>query len=161
MKAGLREKWSLRRDRKGAAALEFALIALPFILVILVTIQMGLFYMTQSAIDSGVNTEAAQLQSMFNQQNPTVPTDPAAVKANIVSAAGSMIFQGSTTFEIQQLANYTSQNMPIVDGTMNFTSPDTTYAILVLRAQSSVVIFAPGFTSSVVEASAIVRRHGY
>lgn len=161
MKAGLIGKPSLRRETRGAAALEFALVALPFILVIMVTIQMGLFYMTQSAIDLGVNTEAAQLQNMFNQPNPTVPTDASAVKTNIVTAAGSLIFQNITTFEIQQLANYTSQSMPIVDGTMNFTSPDTTYAILVLRAQSSVVIFAPGFTNSVVEASAIVRRHGY
>ncbi len=141
--------------------MEFALTALPFLLVLLVIIQMGIYYMTQSALDSGVNSEAAALQNNFNNPGATVPTSAAAVRGNIVAAAGSMIFASSTQFEIQQLANYTAQTQPIVDGTMNFTSPNTTFAILVLRAQSPVVTLAPGFSSSVVESTAIVRRQGY
>ncbi len=152
---------SLARDRRGASALEFAIVALPFLLLVFTIIQMGIYYMTQTALDAGVNTEAIALQNNFNLQTATVPSSAAAVKAAIVAGSGSLIFTSGTQFEIQQLSNYTSQNQAIVDGTMNFTNPNTTYAILVLRAQSSVIQLAPGFGSSVVESTAIIRRQGY
>jgi hypothetical protein len=158
---GCRSLWSLLgRDACGAAALEFALVALPFFFVLLVILQMALYYMTQAALDAGVNSEAVALQNNFNLPGAVLPQS-SAVKANIVAGAGALVFTSGTQFEIQQLSNYKTANMPIYDGNMNFTSPDTTTAILVLRAQTSVVILAPGFTSPTVEASAIIRRIGY
>jgi hypothetical protein len=95
---------ALLRDTRGTEAVELAIVIFPFLYVLLVIIQMGLYYMTQSALDAGVNTE-----------------------------------------------------VPITDGTVETPTASPASVPIVLRAQSKVVVLAPGFSLSTVQSAAILR----
>jgi Flp pilus assembly protein TadG len=157
-------KDSLARDRIGATALEFAIVALPFLLVMLTILQMGLFYMTQSALDAGVNTTANNLRNMFSSTTPQTLPSATMLKASVVTNAGGLIYNNSgLAVEIRQMSSLNGGTVAITDGTVDFGSaPVVTATVpppLVLRAQSNVVTFAPGFKLvAVVESTAIVRR---
>lgn len=51
---------AFRRDRRGATAVEFALIALPFFAVMLAILETGLIYLADNALDTATN-DAARL----------------------------------------------------------------------------------------------------
>jgi Flp pilus assembly protein TadG len=145
-------------DRRGATAVEFAIVALPFLFLVLAVIQMGLFYMSQSALDSGVLTTAQSLRNSFTSTSPSFP-GASTLKTDVATSSGGMIHNNTTlAVEIRQLANLTSSAVPIVDGTIDYGS---TTSVLVLRAQAKVPLFTPGFSSVAnVVSTAIVRRQG-
>lgn len=53
---------SLRRDRRGGGALEFAIVALPFITFLVFLLEVGYDFFAQVALDYGVQTAARQIQ---------------------------------------------------------------------------------------------------
>ena len=53
---------SLGRDRRGGGALEFAVVALPFITFLLFLLELGYDFFAQVALDYGVQTAARQIQ---------------------------------------------------------------------------------------------------
>jgi hypothetical protein len=77
----------------------------------------------------------------------------------VTASAGGLINNDSTSqVEIRQLTALDSAAVPIVDGTVDYGS---TTSVLVLRAQASVLVFAPGFNSlGQVKSAALVRRQG-
>ncbi|WP_158815146.1 TadE/TadG family type IV pilus assembly protein [Methylocapsa sp. S129] len=146
-------------DGRGAAAIEFAIVSSPFILLLVALLQMCLYFMAQSALDSGVLRTAETLRNNFTTgATPTLP-NAAALKAAVVASAGGLINNDSTSaVEIRELILLDSAAVPIVDGTNDYGS---TTSVLVLRAQASVLIFAPGFSSlAKVQSAALVRRQG-
>ena len=50
------------RDRRGAAALEFALVSLPFITMLLFLLELGYDFFAQVCLDYGVQSAARQIQ---------------------------------------------------------------------------------------------------
>jgi Flp pilus assembly protein TadG len=52
----------LRRDRSAAAALEFAVVALPFVTLLVFLLEIGYDFFAQVALDYGVQTAARQIQ---------------------------------------------------------------------------------------------------
>jgi Flp pilus assembly protein TadG len=148
----------LWRDPKGAAAVEFALVASPFILLLFALLQLSIYFMAQFALDSGVTKTAQILRNDFTTTGWTEPT-ASQLKADVVNGSGSMIANSSTTaVEIRPLTSLDSGTQSIVDGTVNYGS---TTSVLVLRAQAQVLNFAPGFSSlGAIKSSAIVRRQG-
>lgn len=149
----------LARDAGATSAVEFALVATPLLFMLLGTMQVSLYYMTQSALDAGVNNAADYLRSQFASAAPTFP-DASALKSMIVTDSGALIQNGATLkVDIQPLTNLDASAVAISDGVNNYGA--TTTATLVLRAQSSVAVFAPGFGSLAdVRSSAVVRRKG-
>jgi Flp pilus assembly protein TadG len=145
-------------DCRAVSTVEFAIVAAPFIFMLLGGLQIGIYYMTQAALDTGVNSQADYLRSQFASASPNFPA-AAALKTAIVSKSGALIANNSTlAVEIQPLANLDAASVAIVDATVNYGSTTTT---LVLRAQSSVMMLAPGFGSlAYVRSSAILRRKG-
>jgi len=85
-------KWGLKgfaRDKRGVAAIDFALLGLPFLLLLICVMQLGLYYMTQVALDSGTVQAAESLRSVFSTgATPVTPTG-AALKSSIVANSGS------------------------------------------------------------------------
>lgn len=149
----------LWRCRRGTSAVEFSLVAVPFFVLVLCILQVGMYYMTQASLDAGIMQTADGLRNNFTQAGtPTLP--PAAtLKSTVVSNAGGMI-QNNTTLavEIRQLSSLSGGAVAITDGTADYGS---TTSALVLRGQTSVVTFAPGFSAlAVATSSAIVRRQG-
>jgi Flp pilus assembly protein TadG len=159
----------LWRDPKGAAAVEFALVASPFILLLLALLQLSIYFMAQFALDSGVAKTAQALRACFTSITPTnCPATLATafsgsqLKADVVNGSGSMIANSSNTkVEIRPLADLDSAAVPISDGTVDYGDSGSTTSVLVLRAQAQILTFAPGFSAlGAVKSSAIVRRQG-
>jgi Flp pilus assembly protein TadG len=145
-------------DRRGATAVEFAVVALPFLFLITGVIQMGLFYMSQSALDSGVLSTAQILRNSFASTVPVFP-GAAVLKQDVATLSGGLIQNGtSLAVEIRQISNLQTSLTPIADGTVDYGSSTS---VLVLRAQARVPLFTPGFSATVyVVSTAIVRRQG-
>jgi Flp pilus assembly protein TadG len=149
---------------RATTTLEMAFVFLPFIYVVLVTVQMGIYYITQSALDSGVNQTAASLRSLFsNATSPPPLPSAAALKAQVVNSAGAMISNdASLAVEIRKMTDLSAGPVPITDGVAEYGTASTNTAAgtsLALRATSTVLIFAPGFSAfTTVESSAIVHR---
>lgn len=52
-----------RRDRKGASAVEFALIATPFLLLLMGTIELGLVFMVNNTLESATESAARRIRT--------------------------------------------------------------------------------------------------
>jgi Flp pilus assembly protein TadG len=143
-------------DRRATAALEFAIVALPFLYILLGIMQMGLYYMAQAALDSGVNATATNLRNSFNSgTTPVLPTGTT-LKSNIVSNSGGIISNTSSlAVDLRALTALDAGAVPITDGTVDSV---TTSVPIVLRAQFKVVTIAPGFPLSMTVASAAILR---
>jgi len=147
------------RDRRAASAVEFALVAAPFFYLLMGVTQVGIFYMVQSALDTGVSNTALTLRANFNTGTTAVLLDAATLKSSVVASSGSLIANNSgLAVEIRQLTSLALGNVSIVDGTVDYGSNTST---LVLRAQSTVMTLAPGLGGlNTVYSSALVRRQG-
>jgi Flp pilus assembly protein TadG len=148
-------------DAAGASAIEFAIVGIPFLFLILGILQVGIYYMAQTSLDAGLIAEANTLRSSFT--TTAAQTCPAAgvIKTAIVSKSGGLIQNNSSLWvEIRQLTTLDGAILPMTastDGTCDYGS---TTSVLVLRAQSSVPAFVPGFGSLAVRSSALIRRQG-
>jgi Flp pilus assembly protein TadG len=138
---------------------EFAIVSMPFVLLLLCSLQIGLYYFTQAALDSGVLATAQTLYSGF--RTGTTPTLPGAssLKSSVATLSGGLIQNNSTlAVQIQPVTNLSSGTVAITDGVNNY---GTTTSTLMLRAQAQVVTLAPGFgVLTVATSSALVRRQG-
>lgn len=144
-------------DASGASAVEFSIVAGPFILLVLCILQVGVYYLTQSSLDAGIVKTADGLRNSFTQAGtPTLP-NAATLKSSVVSNSGGMIRNNSyLAVEIRELSDLSSGSVPVTDGVNDYGGVTST---LVLRAQASVITFVPGFSALVqARSSAIVRR---
>lgn len=149
---------ALARDRKGAAAIDFALLGLPFLLLLVCVMQLGLYYMTQVALDSGTVQAAESLRAVFGTGATPVTPSGAGLKSTIVADSGSGLASSGLIVEVQPLANLDGGTVAITDGLTNYGSAWTP---LVLRAKYSFSTFMPGFAATwSINSSAIVRRQG-
>lgn len=146
------------RNVRATSAVEFAIVAMPFILALLGALQIGVYYFVQSALDNSVLQTAQSLYSGFRTGAGSMPP-AAALKNSVATLSGGLVANNSTlAVEIQPIANLSSRAVPISDGVNNY---GTTTSVLVLRAQAQVIAFAPGFGSlTLASSSAIVRRQG-
>jgi Flp pilus assembly protein TadG len=144
------------RDQRGASAVEFAIVAGPFFLLIIWLVQLGVYATTQVALDNGLISEAeAVREDLVAGTLPSAST----IKSAVVAAAGALLTNNSTlSVEVRTLTDLDSATVPIVDGTTDY---GTTTSVLVLRASGQVISFAPGFGSfNTVTSAALVRRQG-
>ena len=147
------------RDQRAASAVEFAIVSGPFFFLLLGVLQLGIFYMSQSALDTGVIKTAETLRTNFTTGTTATLLDSNTLRSSVVTNAGGLISNDSTlSVEIRQITGLNTAVVPIANGTNDYGSNTST---LVLRAQSTVVTFAPGLSGlSTVSSSALVRRQG-
>jgi hypothetical protein len=148
-----------RRDQKAASAVEFAIVCGPFFFLLMGILQLGIFYMAQSALDTGVIKTAETLRNNFTTGTSATLLSGAQLKTSIVGAGNGLIKNDATlSAEVRQLSSLSGASVAIADGTTDYGSTTST---LVLRAQSSVMTFAPGLSGlSTIYSSALVRRQG-
>ena len=150
---------SLGRDSRGTSAVEFAIVSMPVILMMLMILQMGIYYMTQSSLDAGTIQAADSLvNSFYTSTTPSVPT-AAQLKTLVLSKSGGLVRNNASLFvELRLFATLSATSLPI----SNTVDPSVAGSILALRAQASVPIFVPGLGSIlVVRSSALLRRQNY
>jgi Flp pilus assembly protein TadG len=146
------------RETDGSNAIEFAILAMPFILLLVFIVQIGIFFVSQAALDVGVSKVAEQLRSGLAKVVYTKP-NAATLKSAVVAASGALISNDTTlAVEIQPISNLTSATKPIVDATNNYGTDDR--GMLALRAKFTVPSFLPGVPNWAVTSSALVRRQG-
>ena len=77
--ARLTKKWSALRNDSGSAAIEFAMVALPFFMFVLGIIGVGLYYFTSNALEHGVEAASRKILTGEAQKGDlTVAAIPAA-----------------------------------------------------------------------------------
>jgi hypothetical protein len=119
-------------------------------------LQLGIFFMTQAALDNGVISEAEIIRA--NLVAGTLPS-AAQIKAGVVTGAGALVSNNATLkVELRTLSDLSAGSVPIIDGASDY---GTTTSTLVLRASGQVISFAPGFGSiNAVTSTALLRRQG-
>ena len=147
------------RDCRGAAAHELALLGVPFVILLLSVMQMGVYFMTQMSLNAGTVQAAEALHAVFaTGATPDTASFTSSMKSTIVSGAGGGINSNGVSVEVQPLSNLGSSYVAISDGTASYGSAWTP---LVLRASYSFTPFIPLVGSTwTVKSSAIVRRQG-
>jgi Flp pilus assembly protein TadG len=150
------------RESSGASAVEFALVCGPFFILLLYFLQIGLYYMTQSALNTGLIKTADEIRNSFNYATSPVFPSAETLKDNIATKAHGLITKTDPSFavEIRPMAALSGAVVPITDGVNDYGGSDTR-SVLVLRAQTPVVAIAPGFSNlTKVTAAVLLRRQG-
>jgi Flp pilus assembly protein TadG len=146
------------RDRRGSAVVDMAILGLPFILLLLAIMQMGMYYMAQVTLDAGTVKTAESLRAVFATGVTPVTPSAASLKSSIVAGSATGISSSGLIVEVQPLANLDGGTVAITDGLTNYGSAWTP---LVLRAKYTFSTFVPGFAANwSVNSSALVRRQG-
>ena len=145
------------KDDRGANAVEFAILVMPFICMLLFVVQMGLLEMTKTALDTGVILEAENLRGVFATGTAPVLPSGSALKASVAAGSNGYLTNGSLLrVEVQPIANLDSGAVAITDQLASFGTAGT---VLALRASYQSTWFLPGMNSTmVVYSSALVRR---
>jgi Flp pilus assembly protein TadG len=145
-------------NRRASSAVEFAILAAPFFYLLMGITQVGIFYMAQSALDTGVVKTAEALRTNFTTGSTAPALSAGALKSNVVSSAGGMISSSNLSVELRQLSSLASAAVAITDGTVDYGSTTST---LVLRAQATVLTLAPGLGGlNTIYSSSLIRRQG-
>ena len=63
-------------DRRGAAAVEFALIALPFFMLLFGKLELGLLFMASTTIESAADTSGRRIRTGVSQVRHGCPARP-------------------------------------------------------------------------------------
>lgn len=82
---------SFLRSTRATAAVEFALVALPFFMFVLCILQLGVYYFAQSALDTGVLKTAQTLYSGFRTGSSAYAPSASTLKTSISTNSGGMI----------------------------------------------------------------------
>lgn len=100
----------LKRDEKGAAAIEFALVALPFFAILFATFEIAMIYWAQGVLTESVEPQArrgmtGELQRMggVTQQN---------LRTAICNNVGGMFDCNRLIIDVRTLPNFTAQGNP-------------------------------------------------
>ena len=100
-RAGERCAWL--RDDSGSAAVEFALVAMPFLLFVLGIIGVGLYFFTQNALERGVENASRQIRT---GQAQTSAVTVGQFKTLLCTEAGSYIDCSKVSVIVQSATSW-------------------------------------------------------
>lgn len=149
---------SLRRDRRGVALIEAALVLPPFLTLLFLSIGVGIYFALQSSLDAGVLATAETLRT--NMAVGSSYSQPTASDLSnwIAKNGGSVLLAANLSVDVSQLSTLSLNAKAVVAGT----APDWggSGSILVLRAQATTP-FLPGATLLTLNSTSIIRRPPY
>lgn len=124
------------RDTRGAAAIEFAFVAPPFLLLLMGTVEISLAFFTSSVIEGATKEAARQIRTGKVQES----ADPLATfRSELCDQLFGIIDCNEVVFHVQTFSNFQSVSMPVEldeDGEIVNTAftPGGSSAITVVRA---------------------------
>lgn len=108
------------RDNRGAAAVEFAIVALPFLLLVLGTIGISLYFFTSNALEHGVEAAARKIRTGQAQKGQLTVGD---FRQLVCDEAGSYIDCKKVRVLIQHAPNWSGVSpTPCLDSKGNLVS---------------------------------------
>lgn len=100
----------LRKDNKGATAIEFAIVAPVLFLLIFGIIEFGLMMSTQSALDGAATHAARTYKALARSGNPGANT--ATIHGLITQYGSGLVDPSRTRVVARRLANWGTASMP-------------------------------------------------
>lgn len=143
-------------EKRATSAVEFGFLALPFLMVLLGSMQIGIIYITKSTLQNATLRAADYIFSIYYTDDGAIQSFDS-IRSELCSRSAGM-FACDTTLkmEVNRLDYLTNGSEPIIDRKEDF---GTSGSVLVLRAQTSFKYFIPGISArGSVYAAAIVRR---
>ena len=148
----------LRADGGGTTAVEFAIVAMPFLMLLVFVFELSFDLFSQSVLDNALQLAARQLQT-GNAQN--VRDGNAFVASYMCPALGGLLSCGSVYVDVQRIVptstqdyyNYTTGSAPVSAGVLDlgaysagsFCNPGPSQLLLV-----SAVYVGPSFIGSLL-----------
>lgn len=160
----MRSLADLARDSRGSSAVEFALVCVPLVFILMMILQMGIYYMAKSSLDAGVIETADVIVCAFNaNSNATTTTSSISVpsscstaasdlsgtslKALVASQSGGLVHNDATlAVDLRGLTTLSAAIVPITDrqvDTSQSNKQGASLSLLVLRAESQIPWFLP------------------
>lgn len=137
----------------GTTAVEFGFLALPFLMVLLGALQIGIIYLTKSTLHSATLKVADDILAVHFDP---LPTADSIRKALCARSANLFDCDGNLKVEIKPLDQLTAGVVGLSDGLVNLGVPPS---VLVLRTELSFTYFVPGLGSTgSIHAAAVLRR---
>jgi Flp pilus assembly protein TadG len=133
-KSSPRPRHPLRRDRRGAAAVESALVVYPFLMLLFMVIQLGLFFVVQSALDVGVLATAESLRASLLANSSYAIPSATTLATTITADGGSLLAAYGIVVDVRQISTLSTSAPAVPDGT---TAACGSGSVLILRAQAS------------------------
>jgi Flp pilus assembly protein TadG len=97
-------------SRRGAAAMEFAILALPFFILVLGTMEVGYDFFVQAALSNAVSVAARSVQVGTSQADATGTSEATWVASAVCPALGGMLNCGQLHVSISGIPSGTGQN---------------------------------------------------
>jgi Flp pilus assembly protein TadG len=139
-----------RLARRGATAVEFALLALPFFALLCGSLEIGLIFMTATTLENATNTAAREIRTGQLQQGQTASTQTsfkAAICSDMVWMSSTCTANLSVDARILPQFSQSSTVYPVTNGVFDPTK--LTYVIggpcdiIVVRAFYQWKVFTP------------------
>lgn len=128
----------LRKDNEGATAIEFAMVAGPFLAMLFGIIGVGLFFFTTFSLENSVETAARQIRTGALQQSGSV--NPAAdFKTSVCNSLPGFITCGEVTVNVLSFANYAAITPASIPSCINPTGALST-PVFATGQQNAVVV---------------------
>lgn len=129
---------NFRRDKKGGVAIEFALLAVPFLALLAATLETALLFVGGQVLDRGVTETARMIRTGEAQQSEFERADFA--RATCAAMVVMVSCKDRLTIDVRTASSFSSANLgtPVVNGKLD--SDDFTYEpgngsdIVVVRA---------------------------
>lgn len=126
-KMPMAEKITLMRkrylaEREGTTAIEFGLLALPFMLTCISIIELALFFATASMLESAVQDTTRLIKTGQLQQDGGNPLDT--FLATTCDKAGFLMNCDDFQYQVQKLDSFSDDLTPTMDEDGNITPPN-------------------------------------
>jgi Flp pilus assembly protein TadG len=102
--------FSLLAERRGVVALEFAILAAPFLVLVLGTMEVGYDFFVQAALSNAVSVAARTVQVGTAQANATGAAEAKWVASAVCPALGGMLDCGQLYVTITNIPSGPGQN---------------------------------------------------
>ncbi len=105
-----RRSRSLRAHRHGSTALEFAILSVPFLMLVLGTMEIGYDFFVQAALSNAVNVAARSVQVGSAQASATGKAEASWVASAVCPALRNLLNCGQLYVTISGIPSGTGQN---------------------------------------------------
>ena len=147
-----RSKWNLSlrrfgRDKDGAAAVEFAMLAFPFFLIIAAMAEVTIIGFAQSSLDHAVSEASRRIRTGQVQSESKTAADMRSEICNNLTWLLSMDCPAMLVLDVDTYTSFgaVNTNTPQLNAQMPF-NPGTASSIVMVRAFIELPLMTPGFS---------------